>query len=56
MASQLSGVRPTALDRRSAISGVTRLVPFVLVVFGCLMIITYVPVISIGLRDLVYAR
>jgi len=35
---------------------VTRLVPFVLVVFGCLMIITYVPVISIGLRDLVYAR
>ena len=35
---------------------VTRLVPFVLVVFGCLMIITYVPVISIGLRDLVYAK
>ena len=29
---------------------------FVIVVFGCLMIITYVPVISIGLRDLVYAK
>ena len=27
---------------------VTRLIPFVLVVFGCLMIITYVPVISLG--------
>ena len=35
---------------------VTRLVPFVLVVFACLMIITYVPVISIGLRDLVYVK
>jgi len=35
---------------------VTRLVPFVLVVFGCLMLITYFPVISIGLRDLVYAK
>jgi C4-dicarboxylate transporter DctM subunit len=35
---------------------VTRLIPFVLVVLGCLMIITYVPWISIGLRDLVYAR
>ncbi|MEK8049823.1 TRAP transporter large permease [Ideonella sp. DXS22W] len=31
------------------------LVPFVLVVLGCLMVITYVPVISLGLRDLVYA-
>ena len=35
---------------------VTRLVPFVLVVFGCLLVITYVPWLSIGLRDLVYAR
>jgi len=35
---------------------VTRLIPFVLVVLGCLLVITYVPVISIGLRDLVYAR
>ena len=35
---------------------VTRLVPFILVVLACLMVITYVPVISIGLRDLVYAK
>ncbi len=35
---------------------ITRLVPFVLVVLGCLMIITYVPWLSLGLRDLVYAR
>ncbi len=33
---------------------VVRLVPFVLVVLACLMVITYVPVLSIGLRDLVY--
>jgi C4-dicarboxylate transporter, DctM subunit len=30
------------------------LVPFVLVVMSCLMVITYVPVIALGLRDLVY--
>ncbi|MBK9607970.1 MAG: TRAP transporter large permease [Betaproteobacteria bacterium] len=35
---------------------ITRLLPFVLVVFACLMVITYFPVISIGLRDLVYAK
>lgn len=35
---------------------VTRLIPFVLVVFACLMIITYVPTLSLALRDLVYAR
>ena len=35
---------------------VPRLLPFVLVVFACLMVITYVPVLSIGLRDLAYAR
>jgi TRAP-type C4-dicarboxylate transport system permease large subunit len=32
------------------------LVPFVLVVIGCLMVITYVPSISLALRDLVYAQ
>ena len=30
------------------------LVPFVLVVLACLMVVTYVPVLSLGLRDLVY--
>ena len=35
---------------------ITRLVPFVLVVLACLMIVTYVPSISLGLRDLVYAK
>jgi C4-dicarboxylate transporter, DctM subunit len=33
---------------------VTQLVPFVLVVLACLMVITYVPGISLTLRDLVY--
>jgi TRAP-type C4-dicarboxylate transport system permease large subunit len=33
---------------------IPQLLPFVLVVLGCLMVITYVPVISLGLRDLVY--
>jgi TRAP-type C4-dicarboxylate transport system permease large subunit len=33
---------------------VTRLIPFVLVVLGCLMVITYVPSISLYLRDMVY--
>lgn len=32
------------------------LVPFVLVVLTCLMVISYVPVLSLGLRDLVYAK
>ncbi|TFY97633.1 TRAP transporter large permease [Ramlibacter humi] len=35
---------------------VTQLVPFVLVVLACLMVITYVPGLSLGLRDLVYAK
>jgi tripartite ATP-independent transporter DctM subunit len=35
---------------------VRRLFPFILVVLACLMVITYVPVVSIGLRDLVYHR
>ena len=30
------------------------LLPFVLVIIACLMVITYVPVLSLGLRDLVY--
>jgi len=30
------------------------LIPFVLVTFGCLMIITYVPQLSIYLKNLVY--
>ena len=33
---------------------VTQLVPFVLVVLACLMLITYIPPISLALRDLVY--
>ncbi len=32
------------------------LVPFVLVVLACLMVITYVPALSLTLRDLVYAK
>ncbi|MEO5765262.1 MAG: TRAP transporter large permease [Casimicrobiaceae bacterium] len=35
---------------------VTRLLPFVLVIVACLLVITYVPWLSIGLRDLVYHR
>lgn len=35
---------------------VKQLIPFVLVVLGCLMIITYVPELSLGLRDLVYHK
>jgi C4-dicarboxylate transporter, DctM subunit len=30
------------------------LLPFVGVVLACLMVVTYVPVLSLGLRDLVY--
>ena len=33
-----------------------QLIPFVLVVLACLMVITYVPELSLGLRDLVYAK
>ncbi len=32
------------------------LIPFVLVILACLMVISYVPVLSLGLRDLLYAR
>ena len=34
---------------------VRHLIPFVLVIVGCLMLITYVPSISLALRDLVFA-
>ena len=33
-----------------------QLVPFVMVILACLMVITYVPSISLTLRDLVYAK
>jgi C4-dicarboxylate transporter, DctM subunit len=33
-----------------------QLIPFVLVVLACLMVITYVPGLSLGLRDLVYGK
>ena len=33
---------------------IPRLLPFVLVILGCLMVITYVPQLSLGLRDLAY--
>ncbi len=33
---------------------VTQLIPFVLVVLGCLMLITYVPAVALTLRDWVY--
>ena len=32
------------------------LIPFVLVILACLMVISYVPILSLGLRDLVYAK
>jgi C4-dicarboxylate transporter, DctM subunit len=35
---------------------ITQLIPFVLVILVCLMIITYVPQISLFLRDVVYAK
>ncbi|MFN4118848.1 TRAP transporter large permease [Acidovorax sp.] len=35
---------------------VGHLIPFVLVIMACLMVITYVPQLSLGLRDLVYAK
>ena len=35
---------------------VTHLLPFVLVILACLMVVTYVPQLSLALRDLVYAK
>lgn len=35
---------------------VTQLIPFVLVVLACLMVITYVPALSLTLRDLAYGK
>ena len=32
------------------------LLPFVMVIIACLMVVTYVPGLSLGLRDLVYAK
>jgi TRAP-type C4-dicarboxylate transport system permease large subunit len=32
------------------------LIPFVLVILACLMVISYVPALSLALRDLAYAR
>jgi TRAP-type C4-dicarboxylate transport system permease large subunit len=32
------------------------LIPFIGVILACLMVITYVPQLSLALRDLVYAR
>ena len=35
---------------------IKHLIPFVLVILACLMVITYVPALSLTLRDLVYAK
>ncbi len=35
---------------------VKHLIPFVLVIIACLMLITYIPAISLTLRDLVYPQ
>lgn len=35
---------------------IRHLIPFVLVIIACLMLITYLPAISLTLRDMVYAR
>jgi C4-dicarboxylate transporter, DctM subunit len=35
---------------------ITQLLPFVLVILACLMIVTYVPALSLTLRDLAYAK
>jgi TRAP-type C4-dicarboxylate transport system permease large subunit len=32
------------------------LIPFVLVILACLLVISYVPALSLTLRDLVYAK
>jgi tripartite ATP-independent transporter DctM subunit len=43
-----------AVARISLDQMVTRLLPFVAVVLGCLMVVTYVPALTLFLRDLVY--
>ncbi|MBG6072406.1 MULTISPECIES: TRAP transporter large permease [unclassified Polaromonas] len=35
---------------------IRHLIPFVLVILACLLVITYVPQLSLGLRDLLYAK
>jgi tripartite ATP-independent transporter DctM subunit len=44
-------VAKISLDRM-----VIHLIPFVLVILACLMVVTYVPQLSLFLRDLVYAK
>jgi tripartite ATP-independent transporter DctM subunit len=43
-----------AVARISLDRVITQLIPFVLVVLACLMAITYLPAVSLTLRDLVY--
>ena len=43
-----------AVARVSADAMVPRLLPFVAVVRGCLAVVTYLPVVSLGLRDPVF--
>ena len=45
----------TGYDRISLDQIIKHLLPFVGVILGCLMLITYIPSISLALRDLVYA-
>lgn len=47
-----SGVDPQLLMRLTQL----HLIAFVPVILGSLMLITYVPSVSLGLRDLMYAR
>jgi C4-dicarboxylate transporter DctM subunit len=42
------------ISRMSLDQIVGRLIPFIVVIFCCLMVVTYVPSISLTLRDLVY--
>jgi TRAP-type C4-dicarboxylate transport system permease large subunit len=35
---------------------VKHLLPFVLVIIGCLMVVTYVPPLSLALRDIVFHK
>ena len=60
---KFSSKRPTGVGTRKIFCTVARisldkiirhLIPFVCVILACLLIITYVPALSLGLRDLVY--
>jgi TRAP-type C4-dicarboxylate transport system permease large subunit len=35
---------------------VRHLIPFVLVILACLLVVTYVPALSLSLRDLAYGK